>query len=539
MSPVIGPSHPDFWNPATFLPQWKVRAKQGNLVPFNLWSHQQILAAAVMRCYIEDKWLVHVKPRQEGSSTFFTGVATQHAMYRVGCRAALLAHKKDTAKSLSEIAIRFYQSTPPAIQPKKLLGLKRTLEFPQLDSKMTIASVRDEEPLRGDTVQVLLATEISSWDEHGGAEAWTSALNAVPRDGGFVMAESTPKYHGDQLHLLCNDAETPGSRWLKVFIPWTMVEEYAVRPPPGWKPTRDVLDYANQNGIVEAQAFWMQTEGLPRCANDFARFRAEYPINELDCWVMAGESVFPQEPLMVRAKELDGGTGLTFETKAMEVWKPAEGGKRYVITCDPASSWSKKDMFGVQVLCVDDCEQVAEYMGHIDAFTMSKMLINLSTTYNQARVYVEANGVGDAVLSHLVSMGFRNLYWRAGSSGHGKTPGWYNTAKTKAEAISILQQLIADGSLKLHSIRCIRQLLNYRGQWDRLDRDAQGGHFDLVASLSIAAWAWRQASNMGWSARQLSDKEKTEQAWRRILRVADATPSNLQGGDKSPWGIHR
>jgi hypothetical protein len=136
-------------------------------------------------------------------------------------------------------------------------------------------------------------------------------------------------------------------------------------------------------------------------------------------------------------------------------------------------------------------------------------------------------------------MGFRNLYWRAGSSGHGKTPGWYNTAKTKAEAISILQQLIADGSLKLHSIRCIRQLLNYRGQWDRLDRDAQGGHFDLVASLSIAAWAWRQASNMGWSARQLSDKEKTEQAWRRILRVADATPSNLQGGDKSPWGIHR
>lgn len=539
MSGLVGPGHPDFWNPAVFLPQWKVRAKQGSLVPFNLWSHQQMLAAAVMRCYAEDKWLVHVKPRQEGSSTFFTGVATQHAMYRVGCRAALLAHKKDTAKSLSEIAIRFYQSTPPAIQPRKTLGLKRTLEFPQLDSRMTVASVRDEEPLRGDTVQLLLATEVSSWEENGGPEAWTSALNAVPRDGGFVIAESTPKFHGDQLHLLCNDAETPGSRWLKVFIPWTLVEEYRVAPPRGWRPIKDVLDYSNQNGLTEAQAFWMQTEGLPRCTNDFAKFRAEYPVNELDCWVMAGESVFPQDALMARAKELDGGTGLTIETKPMEVWKKAVREHRYVITCDPASSWSKKDMFGVQVLDVDACEQVAEYIGHTDAFTMARMLTDMSKDYNGARVYVEANGVGDAVLSHLVSMGFRNLYWRPGGNGHTRAPGWYSTAQRKAEAVSILQQLIADGSLKLHSLRCIRQLLNYRGQWDRLARDAQGGHYDLAASLSIAAWAWRQESGRGWASRQMTDKERADQAWRRILRVADAAPSNLQGGDKSPWGTHR
>lgn len=536
---LIGPTHPQFWDPAVFLPQWKVRSKQGNLVPFKLWSHQQLLAAAVVRCYQEDKWLVHVKPRQEGSSTFFTGVATQNAMYRVGCRAALLAHKKETAKSLSEIAIRFYQSTPQIIQPRKTLGLKRTLEFPQLDSRMTIASVRDEEPLRGDTVQVLLATEVSSWEENGGPEAWTSALNAVPRDGGFVIAESTPKYHGDQLHVLCTEAEQPGSRWLKVFIPWTLVEEYRVAPPPGWRPIKDVLDYANANGLTESQAFWMQSEGLPRCANDFARFRAEYPVNELDCWVLAGESVFPQDPLMERAKTLDGGTGITIETKPLEIWQPAVKGNRYIITCDPASSWSKQDMFGVQVLSVDDCAQVAEYLGHTDAFTMAKQLMVLSAQYNGARIYVEANGVGDAVLSHLIALGCRNMYWRSGGNGHSKAPGWYNTVKTKAEAISILQTIIADGSLTLNSVRCIRQLLNYRGQWDRLDRDAQGGHFDLVASMAIAAWAWRHEVGRGFVARQLSDKEKTEQAWRRILRIADSSPAGSQRGDKSPWGTHR
>jgi len=522
-----------------FLPQWKLRSKTGALVPFDLWTHQRLLALAVKRCYAEDRWLVHVKPRQEGSSTFFTGVVTQHAMYRVGCRAALLAHKKETAKSLSEIAVRFYQSCPPEIRPKKLLGLKRTLEFPGLDSKMTVASVRDEEPLRGDTVQVLLATEVSSWEENAGPEAWASALNAVPRAGGFVIAESTPKYHGDQLHLLCTEAETPGSRWLKVFIPWTMVEEYRVPPPVGWRPNKDVLDYANAHGIQEDRAYWLQTEGLPRCAHDMQKFRAEYPVNELDCWVLAGESVFPVDPLMKRAKDLDGGTGLTTETKQLEVWNKPEHGHRYVITCDPASSWSKKDMFGVHVLDVEDCEQDAEFLGHTDAFTMAKLLIQLSVTYNNARIYVEANGVGDAVLSHLVTLGCRNIYYRAGGNGHSRAPGWYNTSKSKAEAVGILQNLIADGSLKLHSLRCIRQLLNYRGQWDRLDRDAQGGHFDLVASLAIAAWAWRKEVGSGYAARQITDKERVDTAWRRILRIADSSPAGSQRGEKTPWGMHR
>ena len=537
---LLSPQSPDFWDPLTYCSSNKIRSKSGALVPFELWEHQRILAAAVQRCYRENKWLVHVKPRQEGSSTFFTCVATQHAMFRTGCRVGLLAHKKETAKALSEMAVRFHRHLPAEIKPKKSVGLKRTLEFPVLDSRMVIASVKDEEPLRGETVQVLLATEISKWSDTAGPDAWTSALNAVPSNSGFVIAESTPSYHGDQLHEICLDAEKPHSKWLKVFIPWTMVSEYSVQPPSSWRPDSVVQEYADKHHLTAAQAFWMQTEGLQKCRNNLEKFRAEYPVNELDCWVLAGESVFDSKNLMSMMERIDKGTGLSIETSEYVEFEGPREENKYLIFCDPAGSWSTRDMFGVQVLNVDNCTQAAEYLGHSEAFKMARELAKLSKKYNDARIYVEANGVGEALISHLLTMGVKNIYHRKasahGRSGYTRIPGWYSTVKTKAQAISFLQELISDGSLTINSTRCIRQLLNYRGQWDKLSRDSSGGHYDLAASMAGAAWAWRIEVGARWDKRKMSDQQRSRDNWRRLMNRIDRQ-ANMNSN--SPWGHHK
>ena len=539
-SRIILPHEEGFWNPDKYCHLNKIRAKSGALVPFQLWDHQKILAAAVQQCFAARKWLVLVTPRQEGSSTFFTCVATQHAMFRKGCRVGLLAHKKQMAQNLSEMAVRFHRHMPAQLKPKKTTGLKRTLEFPGLDSRMVVASVKDEEPLRGETVQVLMATEISAWSEVAGPEAWTSALNAVPGDGGFVIAESTPRYHGDQLHELCMDSENPHSKWMKVFVPWTMVNEYSVEPPPGWKPDALIREYADENHITAAQAFWMQTEGLQKCRNNIEKFRAEYPVNELDCWVLAGESIFNTKRLMEALQLIDKGTGLNVETEPYVEFVPPKQKNRYLIFCDPAGSWASRDMFGVQIIDIDNCEQVAEYLGHSEAFKMSNYLMEWSKKYNDARIYIEANGVGEAVLSHLLASGCRNVYHRKASSNYRgsstRIPGWYSTAKSKAQAISFLQEIIDDGSLVMHSQRCIRQLINYRGQWDKLSRDASGGHYDLAAAMAGAAWGWRIEIGAKWENRKMSDREIANKNWKRLMNKIDrasAIDSN------SPWGTHR
>lgn len=518
---MLTPDHPEFWDPAIFLPNTKIRTKSGAIRKFDLWDHQKILAAAVRKAYKNKKWLVHVKPRQEGSSTFFTGVVVQHVCFRTGCQAAILAHKKGTAQALANIAIRAHRHLPSHLRPKKTSGLKRQLEIPSLDSRLEIAGVKDEEPLRGETVQVLLATEIASWSGNAGPEAWASALSTVSDDYGFVIGESTPKHHGDELHQVCMDAERPGSRWVKVFIPWTMINEYQTEPPPGWKPNALVRGYLDTHpGISTEQAVWMQKFGLPKCRNDLNKFQAEYPVNEIECWVLAGDSVYDQTTLLGMLEGRDLGTGLGFEEEDLVLFEPPNPDHRYIITCDPAGSWAKRDRHGVHIIDVNECKQVGEFWGHGEAFKIAKMLVNLAKDYNNARLYIEANGIGESVISHVLAKDYRHLFFRKLSrrGGGGRAPGWYTTVQSKAQAEGYLQELILDGSLTIRSTRCIRQLLNYRGQWSKLGRDEGGGHYDLASSMAIAAWAWR--AEAGSSVKNNTTRDPNE-VWRRLLAKID------------------
>ena len=539
---IIHPDHPEFWNPERFLPMLQIRTKSRGLQPFNLWDHQRILAASVMQAYAQQKWLVHIKPRQEGSSTFFTGVAFQHAAFRTGCHVAIIGNKKKTAKSLAEIANRFYKSCPLEIRPKRHGKLQRTLEFQDIDSKLDIASCQDDEPLRGETVQMVLGTELSSWQEAGGGEVWASVLNAVPEDGGFFIAESTPKHHGDQLHMLCMDSEKSDSKWLKVFIPWTMVDEYQKDVPPGWKPSKIVQEYWDEYPMITPQqAYWMQISGLQKCNRKIDKFKQEYPINEYDCWAMTGDAVYDQTILRQWIQDIDGGTGLGLETDPWVRFQEPIPADRYIIFCDPASSWSERDHYGVVILNITKCEQAAEYLGHMSAYQMAQNLAKWGRMYNEATIYVEANGVGESVLSHLVdnpNISYRRVFHRTPNRrgrSRSRTPGWWSSVKTKREAEGFMQQLIEDESITIHSSRSLRQLLTYRGQWAQRARDASGGHYDLATAWAGAAWAYMNHRGRAWKQKKKDPAIVAAEAFRRLQSRIDGLgrpPKN------TPWGNH-
>ena len=168
---------PDFWNPAKSLPLGQIRTKRGSLVSFQPWDHQLLLCLATQRAYAEDRWLLHVKSRRVGSSTLFACIGAQHAAFRPGCRVAVMAHKAPVAQELAQIAMRWHRTLAPEWRIDASAGRKRSLYIPEIDSAVDFYSVKDDEPLRGNTVQVLIATELSSWAANGAPEAWTSALN--------------------------------------------------------------------------------------------------------------------------------------------------------------------------------------------------------------------------------------------------------------------------------------------------------------------------------------------------------------------------
>lgn len=547
---MIGPKHPQFWNHEEFFPQLGIRSKSGANVPFHLWSHQRVLNHAVQFCYQHQRWLVHVKPRQEGSSTFFTGVVYQHVAYRRGCYGAVLANTKDTAQKLNTMARRFWRTTPKSIRTPRNTQVRRYLEFPTLDSKMTIAGVKDDEPLRGDTCQVLLATEVSSWPN---SDAWVSALNSVPDDDGFVIAESTPKFYGDQLHQLLQEAEKPGSRWYPVFIPWTQVAQYAVEPPPRWTRRRDVVEYQDQFGITDAQAYWMQAYGLPKCGHEIGRFRAEYPIDLADCFVLAGEPIFDAGVVMKWLRQLDGGTGVAQMPGAEATYQGRTPNSQYIIIVDPAGSWARRDNFAITVWNVTSCELVYAFEGHTTAALAAQKARDLGRKYRNgesetsipALIVVEANGLGEAILSHLIeTYQYPNVFYRSSSdpldpSKTSMKPGWWSSSTTKASAVAHAQEMVRTEAVTIPSVRMLRQILQYRGQWDRVSRgrrDSSGGHFDLAITFFIFCWIYMHMFTTGQIRSKRDPKKIAQEAWDRIQNMAYGHPEEQWN---TPWGQHR
>lgn len=521
----IDTSHALFWHPAWFLPHTSIRLKVGGTAPFVLRDHQKKLASAIVRCRKEDKWLLHLKARQEGATTFCAGVLMQSVMFRDGITAGILGHKgadkkNSGIKNAVDMCKRFYRSIPEHQRPRLPAGLTNSLEFPDLDSAVLVEAARGEEPFRGQTLQVFLADEIAAWDNAD--SVWASALNAVPDEGSLVMAISTPHHYGDAMHTLCQGSLRPGSKWIYVFTPWMALAEYQSQPPRGWRASPDVVQYATKYRLTEAQAFWMESIGLVKCNYNMEKFLSEYPPDDVSCWIRTGGEFFDSHRLMEMLIATQAGEA----REAPESWSVQEEavpGVPYLVAVDPISDDARKDQLGIVVLNGRTCKVAATYQGYMEAHQSAREVNRLSLRYNGARIYVENNGVGQAILSHLKLSGgdiFSRLHGTAPRSEDSQAPmrwGWNSNHASKAVAVSALQELVRDGSVEIGCERLLRQMLGYRGAWDR-GRDESGGHYDLVAAMSIAAWAY------------VHD--------RATLRAIDSKGrTTIEGWEQPEWGV--
>lgn len=532
----FGPDTSEFWNPAFFNPRYyKVLPKEGGaLQRFNLWGPQQILAAAVVYCMENNKRLAHVKPRKEGSSTFFSYEATKHVCFRRGCQGLIISQSDKITDQLARAAVRAYNSLPEWMRPVRRERVERSIDLPGQDSLLSLATAGSKDPARGFTgLQFLLATEVSSWES---ADTWTAVLSNLPQRGAFVVAESTPLHHGDQLQRIWKEADEADSPWFKVFTPWTMMNEYAMTPPRGWVPNEIVRDYSDKHGINERQAYWMQAWGIPNCSNKMEKFRAEYPIDDMDCWRELGSAVFNYDRLHERLIEL-GVNGIQEAQGDTRLYLEPVEKHRYVIACDPASSFSKRDYFGIVCLDLQTCEQVFDSQMHGDAHQIARSLVLWAKKYNNAEIVVEANGVGDGLLSALVHLGYKRIYYRG--KGSEKKPGWWSDQRRKVEAYTITQELLEDNSVCINSHRLLRQMQESLGPMEKRARDEEGGHFDLVTAFCMACWYYRFCGVSSYQARKTDATELAAKAWNKFMRKighgdnTDAT--HRYGTPVLPW----
>ena len=502
--------------------------------PFRLWGQQRILAAYTVQAMRENRRLVVVKPRKIGSSTFFCNEMAKHVMFRRGVQGLIISQSDRVTDQMARAAVRAYNSVPEWMRPQRRERVERSIDLPGQNSLLSLATAGSKDPARGFTgIQCLLATEVSSWES---SDTWTALLSNLPSRGAFVVAESTPLHHGDQLHRLWKEADEPDSPWLRVFTPWTDMSEYESEPPPGWQPNEVVRDYADQFKISERKMYWMQSWGLPNCSNKVEKFRAEFPITDLDCWRELGSSVFSYDRLHERLLEL-GANGVQEQQGDTRVYLEPVEKHRYVIAVDPASSFSKRDYFATVCLDLATCEQAFDSLVHGDAHQIARSLVLWAKKYNNAEIVVEANGVGDGLLSALVHLGYKRIYYRG--KGSEKKPGWWSDQRRKVEAYTITQELLEDNSVCINSHRLLRQMQESLGPMEKRARDEEGGHFDLVTAFCMACWYYRFAGVSSYQARKTDATELAAKAWNKFLRKigqgenTDAT--HRYGTPVLPW----
>jgi hypothetical protein len=133
-------------------------------------------------------------------------------------------------------------------------------------------------------------------------------------------------------------------------------------------------------------------------------------------------------------------------------------GRRYVIGADPAEGNPTSDDSALVVLDVDSREEVASLAGRFEPATFAAHLDLAGRYYGRARLMIERNNHGHAVLlwlrdhSDLVCLG-----------GHDGKMGWLSNTKGKPLLYDRAGEVLRDGEAVIHGLETFSQLASVEG----------------------------------------------------------------------------
>ncbi len=421
-----------------------------------------------------------LKARQLGMTTYIAARFFVQTITQPGTLSVQVAHTQESAEEIFKIVRRFWENLPETMQKGALVTSRaniRQLVFPRLDSEYRVATAADPNAGRGMTIHNLHCSEVARWPRDG-AEVLASLRAAVPGDGEIVL-ESTPNGAGGVFYDEWQRAEETG--YTKHFFPWWYEPEYRVENVAATPLTDEERKLAERAALSEAQIAWRranrsQLRGL--AAQEFA----EDPSS---CFLASGECVFELEAIE-RALTQSAEPVEKHDNGRLQIWFPAQKGRRYIVGVDPAGGGAEGDYACAQVIERQTGMQCAEVHGHFPPRDLALRLIDLSNTYDRALLVVERNNHGHGVLAHLRAQGCLAVYREGGQDG------WLTSAVSRPAMLENLAAVLATEPELFQSPRLLNEFRTFIRHPDGSSAAAGGTHDDCVMAMAIALSA-RQA----------------------------------------------
>lgn len=166
-----------------------------------------------------------LKGRQQGCSTYVGARFYHKIVHSEGAKAFVMAHDRETTKSLFEMSLMFYSKSESFLKPSCSQNSQNRLFFDKINSGFKIGTAGFSQVGRGQTIHYAHGSEVAFWDS--GGDVARGIMQAVPNtDNTEIILESTSQGKSNFFYQQWVLAERGESSFIPVFIPWYWQEEY-------------------------------------------------------------------------------------------------------------------------------------------------------------------------------------------------------------------------------------------------------------------------------------------------------------------------
>ena len=252
---------------------------------------------------------VVVKARQLGLSTYIEARLFHKIMFQKSKNAFILGDKNETANSIFDMAKRYYDNLPEALQLKLVGNSAKVLKF-ETDSMFRVGTAQANVIARGMTNNYFHGSEVGFWEN--ATEIVSGVLQTIPEslDSEIFLESTTNGTTGKGLYFyeMAMVGMDKKSEFQTVFYPWFENPEYSKNLTEPIKYDEEEKYLAEVYNLTAEQIFWRRT----KLQNEFKKrehlFIQEYPSNIHEAFLKNDDSLIPVEYLE-KAKKPKGLTG--------------------------------------------------------------------------------------------------------------------------------------------------------------------------------------------------------------------------------------
>lgn len=453
---------------------------------------------------------IYVKPAQVGASSYFIVDFLLDCLFIEGTVSIIISYNEFITQRLLRKAHVFYNILKEMIPTIDKMVHQSTYEktFEKMHSSFYICSAGSAAYGRGEIIHNLLLDEYAFWPPGTTERLFTSAIQRVPlTEDTKIRFCSTPNGEDNdfyEVYMGAKEGKDYGKSIYKHhFYPWYMHPEYSMKYDSIFALPRDTIivltDFDSeeqilllifeQMGVSEEEAHgklrWRRYKHVEmgsarRSGETRLLFSQEYPENDVDCFLQAGDMVYDVDQVNEMARQCYPAP---IHHLFADIWYPPEEGVKYLIAIDPGEGIISESVATVWRFDGDDSTHCATLSGLYKNPGMADKVKDLGRYYNTALLAPE-----DALDFVPYITDYPELYYMTSpiDGGVGKNIGWKTTKATKPYMVTELMRNLS--RIETHDIRFVAQLRNIR--WimgrDGKDRAISMGADDYHDSGAIA-----------------------------------------------------